>query len=242
MEKIIASVFWEECRDYLAPLISKVFQASIGEIAGTVSAKNGAGFFSPFFVGQFMNAADFGVIDTAFCLNKLASFPRAFLALSKEEINDLATYLKEHDKTWQIIDLEDKCLYVSEKSEALETVLRYLRVLKSGEKIPLWAYLDHEKKAVACFVYDRGWQVRLFCKSEKECEALHWVEHLGFVPVVFTKDISEYLENVRLAGGFCLKEYLPREFGDLLSKKKMNRPENFSEKQLQRRHDRGDFL
>lgn len=228
MENILTSVFYEDCKEYFAPF-------KFEQIEG--------------------RKADFEIVKIA---QALSTAPEAS---DKAALKDLAYALLDNNKSEQILALEDKCMFSSEQGEALKIVLHYLEVLNSGASIPglwddadkekqaclsvlvypsLWAYLDDEKKAVVCFTHYGKWQACLFCLNEKKLEALHICD-TALVPVVFRKDISEYLNKAQLAGGFYLKEYLPRDIGDLLSKK-ASRSGNLSEPPSPGRHDKGDLL
>lgn len=244
MEKIIASFFWKVCQKY----------------------------FTPLFVESSKSVVNFDVTKAAIYLNKLGSFQldesefRNVHSLQIEaEFLAVAACLHKYENTSLILELENCCMFSIEGGGALEMVLDYLKNLQSNKSIPglwddankekyaalsgvpyptLWAYLDNERKAVAGFIYDERWHALLFCKSDEEHEAMHWIEKVGFVPVVFKKDIAEYLKNADLGGGFCLKSYLPRDLWDFLSKKKTKHLEIFSEKIPRKSYgkDKGDLL
>lgn len=179
------------------------------------------------------------VVGAAICLNSLTAddSPRCIEALRK-----LLEVMKKEDVSTEVFQMEDKCLFSAEQGEVLEIIINSLETLNCGKKLPaLWIYLDDEKKAVAHFCFEKKWQASLFCRSSRDVSAIHLVENIGFIPVEFKKDISEYLEEAHRAGDFYLKGYLPRDIGDFLSKKK-GKPKTCSEKHIGSSHDKGDFL
>lgn len=120
---------------------------------------------------------------------------------------------------------ENGCLFSCGPASALEIILRHLKILNSGGKVPArWCFLDDEHKAVVHFVKRKGWYAEAFftCKRDRDFSVLHLLknkdEHL-FVPVVFAEDISHYVSLAEANGSCILQEYLPRETFELLSKK-----------------------
>lgn len=209
MKKFLVSIFFEDCKEYFAPLD-----------------------FPP---PQDNN----DVTKVARYLNNL-KVTSADVSLYDGLLDGLLECFTKNDQTQKILELEDYCLFIKSNGEVLNTVLRYLEMTKDGKELPAYAFLDSDKNAVVNFFYDDGWQAALFCKCDKDFSALHLSDY-GFTAVVFKTDISQYQEKAQLEGSVCLKEYMPRELGDFLSKK-ANRTESISENNVQGRHDKGDLL
>lgn len=118
---------------------------------------------------------------------------------------------------------EDATLFSCEPASAMEIILRHLKILNSGRRLPaLWCFLDGEKKAVVHFVNKKGWYAEAYFVCNEEFSVLHLLqnnEQTLFMPAVFAPDISPYAALAEACGGHCLQEYLPREAFQLLSNK-----------------------
>lgn len=133
---------------------------------------------------------------------------------------------KNHDVTNISTLSEDSCLFSTSgsKTETLDTVLSYLNVLNTGGTVPaLWAYLDDEEKSIVHFVNNKGFYAELYCLSDENFSVMHLLETgketYAFVPVIFTTEFPEdIVTKAFMTGKRHLREYLPRERFDLLSK------------------------
>ena len=123
---------------------------------------------------------------------------------------------------------EDACLFSTEgdAAGALDVIICHLEGLGRGQRVPsLWCFLDEERKAVVHFVNKHGYYAELYCRCNENSSALHFVtqDEQGYViPVVFVQEdlFESFWSSADACGGYCLRDYLPRVKGDLLSKKK----------------------
>lgn len=122
---------------------------------------------------------------------------------------------------------EDSCLFFAENdATVLEIVLFNLDGLSHGRRVPsLWCFIDKNAKAVVHFVQKRqGYYAELYCLSNENSSCFHVGEYHGrkyMVAVVFETDdkFEAAWAQANAYKGHCLRDYLPRVWGDLLSKK-----------------------
>lgn len=158
----------------------------------------------------------------------VASYPNCDL---KSKTDFFRRYLlndrfKNHDVSDIATLAEDSCLFSTSgsRTETLDTVLSYLDVLNTGGRVPaLWTYLDDEAKAIVHFVNNKGFYAELYCLADENFSVVHLLETdketYAFVPVVFMTEFPEDIVTNTFATGNChLRDYLPRERFDLLSK------------------------
>jgi hypothetical protein len=149
------------------------------------------------------------------------------------------------DVSKEVFQKEDECLFISGKkySTALEVILRYLGSNQNAAAV--WCYLDFSKKAVVHFIDRNGLFAEAYFLSDKEDSAIHLIqdENLSlFIPVVFTTDLSEVMQNVALRGGHYLQDYLATDTGDLLSKKSCKKSVPCTFSSTKKGPDKGDSL
>ena len=167
------------------------------------------------------NISQYPTFATDFC-EFLSAYP---VIQHQEMLKELAKCLMTehfHDVTEKVVAAENAtlfALYPEEKASALETVVDYS--LKGN--VPVWCYLDCERKAVAQFGNLAGvGQAWIFCEGQENFSAAHFVEvdsQMMFIPVVFIRDLAVYRVLTETMKSKYLREYLPRQVGDLLSKK-----------------------
>lgn len=180
-------------------------------------------------------------------VSDFADFIRSFAADRKQ----MAAFLDKNANRRSFEDcssiataLEDACLFSCEPASALEIISRHLKILNTGGKLPaLWCFLDEECKAVVHFVNRKGWYAEAFFDCNEDFSVLHLLKNekeTSFLPVVFTKNIANYVSP---AQGF-LQTYLPRDAFQFLSKKggkKKGVPFSAENKSLVQT-DKDDFL
>lgn len=213
-------------------------------------------------------------IDWSECETFLKALAQKNLGHPKEKINNFADFIHSHPdinlqkwitflqnivarKTFNDVTniatiSEDSCLFSYQYDTATDIILRALRTLNTGGRLPaLWCFLDEEKRAVVHFVQRKGWYAEAFFACNEEFSVMHLIEAnngLTFMPVVFTKDITVQSALVRDAGNIILHSYLPRELYSFLSNKSGKKCEKHSSSLkkrmcLSRNHtDDGDML
>lgn len=149
------------------------------------------------------------------------------------------------DVSKEVFQKENECLFIygKEHSSAVDVILRYLGDNQNADAI--WCYLDFSKKAVVHFVNRNGWFAEAYFLSDKEDSAIHLIhnEQLSlFIPVVFTPDLSDVVQNVALRGGHYLQDYLATDTGDLLSKKSGKKSVQCADSTIKKGPDMGDSL
>jgi len=172
------------------------------------------------------------------------------------QLSELTADYFNPDATRAALEQEDKCLFLTygKTAEALEIIIRKIDELNSCNIMPqLWFFLDEEKNAVVHFISkDDGCYAELYCLSKEPSSYLHLIEQEDkkyLVPVVFLteKDFKTFWSFATLKGqGRCLRMYLPRESGGLLSKKGKRSSNKEQDQQPQKRlrggSDGGDTL
>ena len=188
---------------------------------------------------------------TDFC-DFFATFPTLMWGEMLKEIAKRLMTEPFDDVTATAVANENSTLFIHgecKETLALDIILNHLMT----EIFDLtWRYVDYQKNAVAKFCHSlEGDKVYLFCESHRDASVLHLVdykERLIAVPVLFMTDFSEARKSAdidfhRFKQGY-LRDYLPRDVGDLLSKKK-HRPQTGEKTDGVQRSsgiDKGDML
>lgn len=160
-------------------------------------------------------------------ITNFAKFIRSF---NTANIKNIASFLEKNANRHQFSDCssmalisENATLFSCEPASAMEIILRHLKILNSGNRLPaLWFFLDGEKKAVVHFVNRKGWYAEAYFVCNEEFSVLHLLKNdnkTSFMPAVFAPDITPYVCLTEAQGGHCLQEYLPRETFQFLSNK-----------------------
>jgi hypothetical protein len=123
----------------------------------------------------------------------------------------------------RILSLENASLLDPSFSTAIEIVRRHLKEINSGSKdFSFWCYLDEAKRACVHFINKKGWYAELFILSELEASVIHIIDDNDeklFIPVIFSKDISNEFKKVSIAGGRSLQHYTPRVSDGILRRR-----------------------
>ena len=116
-----------------------------------------------------------------------------------------------------------------------------------------WFYLDRAKRAAVHFVNKKGWYAELYILSNIDLSILLVIEDdngKAFIPVTFSRDISEEFTKASIEGGKFLQEYPHRVFDGILGRhnvetvrrKKHDSPTYPHSNPRKRRKDNGDNL
>ena len=159
------------------------------------------------------------------------------------------------DETLKITAMQDKCLFNSSACGLLwEIVLDLLVRFNTEKKVyekQLWYFADMEEKAVVCFYkdFDNQWAAKIYCQSLEETSALHLCTvtegnmRFDFCIPVYFGDISNQITEAKVAGLDFLRDYLPHEKLDLLSKKgKVAKKGKEDSSSVVRKRDKQDSL
>ena len=193
MNKIIKTIRWSDCGDYL----TQEAQHVLGKPQGDVPT-------------NFMEL--------------LQEHPHPVLESLRDLFDNVFESPHFPDATSEAVAIENTCLFYSEMdtASALEVVLRYLDVLYEDGTFPSrWCFLDEEMKAVVHFAPRTDFCAEMYCLYTKKEAFLHMIQtpdRVEYIPVLCVNDITKYVENAKLRGSKCLKEYLPRESFSLLSR------------------------
>ncbi len=180
----------------------------------------------------------------------IVAYPTVTIRRMADFLNGIVLDDVLKDVTDEFLLTEDSCLLDASTATSIEIMLRYLRTLNTGGKIKsLWAYLDTEEKAVVHFINRKGWYAEAYFSCSDNMSVLHLLVspdgEKSFIPVTFTSDLSRFTREVRLRGGFCLHDYLPRVKCNFLSKKGRKNESSASNKLENsgvERHDKWDSL
>ena len=177
------------------------------------------------FLKEKITNAEFIREPTDFC-ELLGTYP---MLLHEQYLSELKKRLLTEvfdDVTSEAVADENACLFSFNRNDEpalLEIAVTHLGVKDSTVS---WRYADCRKNAVAEFCYRAGLnEVYLFCAVGGKRSVLHLLEvngNLFAIPVVFDDDFEAYrsfaeTECAKFGYGY-LRDYLPREHGDLLSK------------------------
>ena len=127
------------------------------------------------------------------------------------------------DDGGRILSLENASLLDPSFSTAIEIVRRHLKEINAGSKdFSFWCYLDEAKRACVHFINKKGWYAELFILSELEASVIHVIDDKDgklFIPVIFSKDISNEFKKVSIAGGRSLQHYAHRVSDGILRRR-----------------------
>lgn len=188
------------------------------------------------------------------CFKTVENFVDFFNYLKLVSKERICNFLKEEilhpsyvDQS-NVIGLENMCLFMGDIASSIDIVLDRLNTLNRDSMLDsLWCYIDCEKKAIVHFVRNDGWYAEIYFSCEKDFSALHFIyddNQAEFIPVIFSTDISKYLHNVDVNGGFFLHDYFPRDIANFIPKKsfKKKSPVNVDVSKPTNLYDKGDNL
>ena len=151
-----------------------------------------------------------------FIKNYISSASKLFDVVDKATSHDGIT-----DFSNEVVQRENQWLFTTGEEDALDIVVRQLNNLNNGDKSkPTWTFIDCGKKAVVHFIQKKEWYAEVYFFSHVESSYLHLVNDGSkkLVSVTFTSDMSNIYSHVATAGGYFLRDYLPREKMDILRK------------------------
>lgn len=168
--------------------------------------------------------------------NKPGDFVKFFATYANASLQSMLDWAEKTQKNIDCSDpevthlatfSEDSCLFFADNdATVLEIVLFNLDGLSHGRRVPsLWCFIDKNAKAVVHFVQKRqGYYAELYCLSNENSSCFHVGEYHGrkyIIAVAFQTDdqFEAAWSQANAYGGHCLRDYLPRVWGDLLSKR-----------------------
>ncbi len=180
-----------------------------------------------------------------FIMNYVASAHRIFDMVDKATSHSEITNFTE-----EVMKQEDNWLFSQGSDTTIEIISRHLDNLNKGgsdKSTPTWCFVDCGKKTVVHFVRKKDWYAELFVFAHVESSYLHLVRdgNKSLISVTFTAEMASPYTHVANAGGYFLRDYLPRETMDFLGKGKYGRGKKISSLKKQNKltsRDEGDKL